>query len=327
MGTREQIAGMGLDTLELVVRQLRWEACEVVSVRLEDADGATLPDWTPGAHIDLHLANGLIRQYSLCGDATDKTGYRIAVHLAPASRGGSRYVHENLRPGQPMTVSLPRNNFEMLDAPNYLFLAGGIGITPLLGMIGEAQRRGADWELHYGGRTRAALAFLDELRPHGDRVHIVSEDREGRLDLPGLLGESRSGTLIYSCGPEGMLTAVEQFGSAWPEGAVRLERFAPTTRSTQGDAAGEQPVRVVCRRSGVTATATPGCSILDTLEQAGVEVPSSCREGICGSCETTVLQGIPDHRDDVLSSAEQAAGKTMMICVSRALTDELVLDL
>ncbi|MQY18886.1 PDR/VanB family oxidoreductase [Nocardia macrotermitis] len=318
---------MGVETLELVVRQLRWEAREVVSVRLEDADGATLPDWTPGAHIDLHLGNGLIRQYSLCGDPADKTGYRVAVHLAPDSRGGSRYVHDGLRVGRPITISLPRNNFELLDAPSYLFLAGGIGITPLLGMIGEAQRRGADWELHYGGRTRAALAFLDELLPHGDRVHVVSEDCEGRLDLPELLGESRSGTLVYSCGPEGMLGAVEQLGAAWPEGTVRLERFAPTARSSPTEAAGEQPVRVVCQRSGITATAAPGCSILDTLEEAGVDVPSSCREGICGSCETTVLQGVPDHRDDVLSSAEQTSGKTMMICVSRALTDELVLDL
>ncbi|MGF6886530.1 ferredoxin-NADP reductase [Nocardia sp. GAS34] len=314
------------DTLELVVRQLRWEAQDVVSVRLEDADGAVLPDWGPGSHIDLHLGNGLIRQYSLCGDPADKTGYRIAVLRDPNTRGGSRYVHDSLRPGQKIQISVPRNNFELLDAPGYLFLAGGIGITPILAMIGEAQRRGADWELHYGGRTRAGLAFQDELRAFGDRVHFVSEDREGMLDLPGLLGAPRPGTLVYSCGPEGMLAAVERHGATWPADAVRLERFAPKARPEQ-DVSGERAVRVICHRSGIEAVAAPGDRILDVLEGAGLDLPNSCREGICGSCESAVLQGVPDHRDDVLSSAEREAGKTMMICVSRALTDELVLDL
>jgi len=317
---------MGLEpgTLELVVRQLRWEAHNVVSVWLEDAQGAALPVWTAGAHVDLHLGHGLVRQYSLCGDPADKTGYRIAVLREAQSRGGSRYVHDLLRPGQNLAVSMPRNNFELLDASGYLFIAGGIGITPILAMVGAAQRRGADWELHYGGRVRAGLAFLDELRPHGDRVHVVSEDREGMLDLPGLLGAPRPDTLVYSCGPEGMLGAVERSSAAWPADAIRLERFAPKARI---ESAVEKAVRVVCGRSGISATAAPGCSILDTLEQAGMTVPHSCREGICGSCETTVLQGIPDHRDDVLSSTERASGKTMMICVSRAHTDELVLDL
>ena len=314
------------DIMELVVRQLRWEAQDVVSMRLEDADGAALPDWTPGSHIDLHLGNGLVRQYSLCGDPADKTGYRIAVLRDPSTRGGSRYVHESLRPGQKITISAPRNNFELLDAPNYLFLAGGIGITPVLAMIGEAQRRGADWELHYGGRTRAGLAFADELRAFSDRVHLVSEDREGRLDLPGLLGAPRPDTLVYSCGPEGMLTAVEQHGAAWPVDTIRLERFAPKARPEQ-DVSGERAVRVICHRSGIEAVAAPGVGILDTLERAGLDIPNSCRDGICGSCESAVLQGVPDHRDDVLSSAEREAGRTMMICVSRALTDELVLDL
>lgn len=312
--------------MELVVRQLRWEAQDVVSVRLEDADGAGLPDWTPGSHIDLHLGNGLVRQYSLCGDPADKTGYRIAVLRDPNTRGGSRYVHESLRPGERILISLPRNNFELLDAPNYLFLAGGIGITPILAMIGEAQRRGADWELHYGGRTRAGLAFVDELRDFGDRVHLISEDREGRLDLPGLLGTSRPDTFVYSCGPEAMLAAVEQYGTAWPADTIRLERFAAKARPEQ-DVSGERAVRVICQRSGIEAVAAPGVGILDTLERAGLEIPNSCRDGICGSCESAVLQGVPDHRDDVLSSAEREAGKTMMICVSRALTDELVLDL
>ena len=174
-------------TTELVVRQMRWESQDVMSVRLERTDGAAVPTWTAGAHLDIHLGRGLVRQYSLCGDPADKIGYRIAVLRDPLSRGGSRHVHDTLRPGQVIPTSEPRNNFELLDSPKYLFLAGGIGITPILTMIGEAERRGAEWELYYGGRTRETMAFLDELEHYGDRVHIVSEDREGRLDLPGLL--------------------------------------------------------------------------------------------------------------------------------------------
>ncbi|HEY5852589.1 MAG TPA: PDR/VanB family oxidoreductase [Aldersonia sp.] len=314
-------------TTELVVRQMRWESQDVMSLRLERTDGAAVPSWTPGAHLDIHLGRGLVRQYSLCGDQDDKTGYRIAVLRDPLSRGGSRHVHDTLRPGQIVPISEPRNNFEMLDSKKYLFLAGGIGITPILTMIGEAQRRGAEWELYYGGRTRETMAFLDELEHYGDRVHIVSEDREGRLDLPGLLETPRPDTLVYTCGPEGLLAAVESYSSVWPENAIQLERFKPKARAEADEPEGDKPVRIVCSRSGISTTAGPDESLLDALEASGVDVMNSCREGMCGSCETRVLQGLPDHRDSILSSAEQKSGKTIMICVSRAKTDELVLDL
>ena len=314
-------------TTELVVRQMRWESQDVMSVRLERTDGAAVPTWTAGAHLDIHLGRGLVRQYSLCGDPADKTGYRIGVLRDPLSRGGSRHVHDTLRPGHVLPTSEPRNNFELLDSPKYLFLAGGIGITPILTMIGEAERRGAEWELHYGGRTRETMAFLGELEHYGDRVHIVSEDREGRLDLPGLLGTARPDTLVYTCGPEALLAAVESYASVWPEDAIQLERFKPKARAEADEPAGDQPVRLVCSRSGVSTTAGPDESLLDALETAGIDVDNSCREGMCGSCETRVLQGLPDHRDSILSSAEQKSGKTIMICVSRAKTDELVLDL
>lgn len=314
-------------TTELVVRQMRWESQDVMSVRLERTDGAAVPTWTAGAHLDVHLGRGLVRQYSLCGDPADKIGYRIAVLRDPLSRGGSRHVHDTLRPGQVIPTSEPRNNFELLDSPKYLFLAGGIGITPILTMIGEAERRGAEWELYYGGRTRETMAFLDELEHYGDRVHIVSEDREGRLDLPGLLKTPRADTLVYTCGPEALLAAVESYSSVWPEDAIQLERFKPKARAEADEPAGDKPVRLVCTRSGVSTTAGPDESLLDALETVGIDVASSCREGMCGSCETGVLQGLPDHRDSILSSAEQKSGKTIMICVSRAKTDELVLDL
>ncbi|MFI6433355.1 PDR/VanB family oxidoreductase [Rhodococcus oryzae] len=314
-------------TVELVVRQMRWESRDVMSVRLEHGDGAAVAAWTPGAHLDLHLGKGLVRQYSLCGDPDDKTGYRIAVLRDPASRGGSRHVHEGLRPGHLVPVSEPRNNFELLDSPKYVFIAGGIGITPILAMIGEAQRRGADWELHYGGRSREGMAFRDELREFGDRVHLVSEDCEGTLDLPALLAIPRADTLVYTCGPEGLLGAVERMGVDWQAGAIQLERFKPKARAGGEEPDADRPIRVVCSRSGISVTAAPDETILDALEGAGMNLPNSCREGMCGSCETRVLQGVPDHRDSVLSGAEQNSGKTVMICVSRARTDELVLDL
>ncbi|WP_040518270.1 PDR/VanB family oxidoreductase [Gordonia neofelifaecis] len=314
-------------TVELVVREMRWEADGVIAVRLEDQGGAALPDWQPGAHIDIHLGKGIVRQYSLCGDADDKTAYRIAVLRDPSTRGGSKYVHESLRPGHVVSVSEPRNNFELLSSPKYVFIAGGIGITPMLPMIAQAERSGAEWELHYGGRSRDTMAFVDALRAYGDRVSVVSEDREGVLDLDALLGESRPDTLVYTCGPEGLLAAVEERGGGWADETIRLERFKPKTRAENEEEPAEKPISVHCESSGTTVEVAPGEAILDALETAGVDVPNSCREGMCGSCETRVLRGVPDHRDYVLSSAEQDSGETMMICVSRAKTDELVLDL
>lgn len=315
-----------MDTTELVIRQMRWESQDVMSLRLEKSDGSALSAWTPGAHLDIHLGPQLIRQYSLCGDPDDKTGYRIAVLRDPFSRGGSKHVHEQLRPGQLVSVSEPRNNFELRDSPRYLFVAGGIGITPILSMIREAERRGARWELHYGGRSRVGMAFLDEISEFRGVVDIVCEDSTGMLDLPALLSVPRPDTLVYTCGPEGLLTAVEQHGARWPDGAIQLERFKPK-ESEPSSSTGDKPVRVTCSRSGISALVAADAGILDTLEQAGLDLSNSCREGMCGSCETTVLEGVPDHRDSVLSAAEQSSGKTMMICVSRAQTDELVLDL
>ncbi|MDV7243091.1 MULTISPECIES: PDR/VanB family oxidoreductase [Rhodococcus] len=314
------------DTIPMMVRQMRVESSGVVSLRLERPDGGAVHEWTPGAHLDLHLGAGTVRQYSLCGDPDDKTGYRVAVLHEAHGRGGSRHIHETLRPGDTVHVSPPRNNFEFLPSPRYLFVAGGIGITPLLAMIGEATRMGADWELHYGGRSRASMAFLDELSAHGERVQVVTEDVDGILDLNALLGEVRENTLVYACGPEGLLAALENVASAWPEGSIQLERFK--AKEIPADTlAGDRPVRVVCERSGISTTVAADRTVLDALEEAGVDVPNSCREGICGTCETRVLCGTPDHRDSLLSSAEQESGTTMMICVSRARSDELVLDL
>jgi ferredoxin-NADP reductase len=310
---------------ELMVKQMTWEAEGVLSLALTHPDGKPLPEWTPGAHVDLRLRGSLVRQYSLCGDPADPTRYRVAVLREQAALGGSEYVHEGLRPGHRLEVVGPRNNFAFLRAERYVFIAGGIGITPIMAMVAAADAAGAEWELWYGGRRRESMAFLDELAEYGERVHVVPEDECGRLDLAAILGAPSAGLQVYCCGPEPLLAAVEERTADWPDGILQLERF----KAKQVDAGpdGDQPVTVECARSGRSVDVPGDCSLLDALESAGIEVASSCRDGICGSCETRVLDGTPDHRDSLLSAAEQAKGASMMVCVSRARTPRLVLDL
>ncbi|MEU0742610.1 PDR/VanB family oxidoreductase [Streptomyces sp. NPDC006134] len=305
----------------LLVRRMTWEADGVLSVELADPAGKPLPAWDPGAHIDLHVG-GLVRQYSLCGDPDDPAVYRIAVLDEPASRGGSRYVHTRLRPGQMVRTAGPRNHFALEAAGSYVFLAGGIGITPILAMARRADRDGVPYRLVHGGRTRASMAFGGELALlTGGDVTLVPQDERGPIDLAAALDGLPDDALVYACGPEPLLAAVQE---ACPPGRLRLERFtAPAVEHTGDDTAFE----VECRASGLTVTVGAGTSVLEAVEAAGVSVPSSCRDGICGTCETRVLAGTPDHRDFLLSEAEHAAGATMMICVSRCASDRLVLDL
>lgn len=307
-------------SLRLTVRRMTWEADGVLSVELVHPDGKPLPAWTPGAHLDVH-AGGQVRQYSLCGDPRTPDVYRIGVLNEPASRGGSRFVHTQLRPGQQITVSEPRNRFELEDADAYVFVAGGIGITPLLAMAREASGRGAAWRMVYGGRSRASMAFTGELDALGGDVTLVPQDEQGHIDLDTALAGLPDGTLVYSCGPEPLLTAVEQ---RCPADRLRLERFAAPTVESAGDG---EAFEVECRASGLTLTVGAGTSVLEAAEGAGLTVDHSCRDGICGSCETRVLEGTPDHRDFLLSEAERAAGTSMMICVSRCASGRLVLDL
>ncbi|MFF2650812.1 PDR/VanB family oxidoreductase [Streptomyces sp. NPDC058045] len=307
--------------LDLLVHRMSWEAEGVLSVELVHPDGKPLPAWEPGAHLDLHLG-GLIRQYSLCGDPADTARYRIGVLDEPDSRGGSRHVHTKLRPGQRVHTVGPRNHFALEPAARYVFVAGGIGITPILAMAREADRRGVPYTLVHGGRSRASMAFGGELNAlRGGRVTFVPQDEHGHIDLPAALAGLDQDTLVYCCGPEPLLAAVEE---AVPDGRLRLERFAAPKSETTGD---DTAFAVECRASGVTVEVGAGTSVLDAVEAAGVAVGSSCREGICGSCETRVVSGTPDHRDFLLSEAEQNSGATMMICVSRCASDRLVLDL
>ncbi|MEV6346509.1 PDR/VanB family oxidoreductase [Actinoplanes sp. NPDC051851] len=311
------------ETLRLRVARHTVAADGVVVLELRHEDGRPLPDWAPGAHIDLLMAPGLTRQYSLCGDPTDRHGWRVAVRREPDGRGGSRHIHDTLSAGDQVEAGAPRNRFPLRPASRYLFLAGGIGITPILPMLAAATTAGARWELHYAGRTGTAMAFGEELAAaHGDRVTLYPEDERGLIDLDGLIGRQEPGTLVYCCGPEGMLTAVEQCCARWPDRPLHVERFSATAVTADG---GEFEVELA--RSGRTVKVLPGVSVLEAVERAGVDVLSSCREGTCGTCETTVLAGEVDHRDSLLTAAEQAAHDIMFICVSRAASPRLILDL
>lgn len=313
--------------LRLRVRQMRWEAEGVLSVVLESLDGSPLPSWSPGAHLDLHLPGVITRQYSLCGSPTDSSQWRIAVLREPEGRGGSAAVHTLLRPGDTVDVVGPRNNFELAESPSYLFLAGGIGITPLVPMMEVADAAEATWRLVYGGRSRASMAFVEELQErYGDRVTLWPQDERGLLDLEALLGEPQEDTLVYCCGPEPLLAAVESRCGPWPHAALHVERFAAKPR-VETDPSAELDFEVVLSRSGSAVTVPAGMSVLEALEARGIEAPNSCREGICGTCETAVLEGVPEHRDSLLSDDERAANDTMMICVGRSRCPRLVLDL
>ncbi|MFF5363783.1 PDR/VanB family oxidoreductase [Streptomyces scabiei] len=302
------------------------QADRVRSFRLEPADGSALPPWEPGAHIDVHLPTGLVRQYSLCGDPAERDAYVIAVLRTPDSRGGSRYLHDTLGGGDTLTIGAPRNNFPFqARGRRLLFIAGGIGITPILPMVQQAEREGESWSLFYGGRSADSMAYARYLARFGDRVRIVPEDSAGRLDLDEILGRPRTDTEVYCCGPEGMLKAVRERCDRWPPGHHHEERFT-ASRSAQG-AATAHTFRVVARHTGVEVTVHSDESIADALTAAGVPVMTSCREGLCGTCQTTVIDGTPDHRDDILGQAERASGTTMVLCVSRCRGDRLVLDI
>jgi ferredoxin-NADP reductase len=300
-------------------------ATDVVALELADPDSADLPEWTPGSHIDLRLAPDLVRQYSLCGDPADRGHWRIAVLREPKGRGGSARVH-TLSVGDTIDVRGPRNHFELRESACYVFVAGGIGITPILPMIAAADAAGAKWELHYGGRTSASMAYARDLADrHGNAVHLHPQDTDGLLDLDAILATPRADTAVYSCGPETLLQAVEQRCSSWLSGSLHIERFVPKANTEPPVNAGSFEVELA--QSGTVVTVEPGQSVLDAVEQAGVPVLSSCQEGTCGTCETGVLSGAVDHRDSLLSPEEQEAGDVMFICVSRAAGPRLVLDL
>ena len=300
----------------------------VVMLRLVAPAGGSLPRWTPGSHIDIECGSPeLTRQYSLCGDPSDGGALEIAVLRDDAGRGGSAWIHSNVKAGDRLNIRGPRNHFRMDEAvSNLVLIAGGIGITPISAMARRAQAIGIDYELHYSGRSRSTMAMLDELTAlHGDRVRIYADDEHRRNDLPALLAVPRADTQVYACGPVRMLEALETCCALWPEGSLRTEHFVSAVGAL--DPSKENAFEVELKQSGIVVQVAPDQTLLQALRSANIDVQSDCEEGLCGSCEVPVLDGRVDHRDVVLTRAERDANTRMMTCCSRACDKRLVLAL
>jgi len=318
---------------KLVVQQVRREADDIVTLTLVDPEGGPVEPWAPGAHLDIVLPSGLTRQYSLCGRPEDTNSYTVAVLRDPQSRGGSHEIHDTGLVGRTIGVRGPRNHFKLVDdADSYMLVAGGIGITPLLAMVRELEARGAAWRLIYGARSNAAMAFRDELSGFGEKVTLVPQDEVGMLDLDAIVKQAGPGCALYACGPTGLLNALE--ARCQDHGVLlHVERFAAQEPGSSGPAvvrAGSTrngSFEIELDRAGVVRTVPTDRSILDVVREVIPEAPSSCEEGFCGSCETRVLEGIPEHHDSILDDDERAANNSMMICVGRSLSKRLVLDL
>ncbi|MFD4354134.1 PDR/VanB family oxidoreductase [Nocardia sp. NPDC058518] len=301
-----------MDKLEVIA--IESAATGVVRVDLRAPDGTRLPDWTPGAHIAVEL-DGRSRQYSLCGSRLDCDQWSIAVLREPESRGGSAYIHEHLTVGELIAYKGPENRFEFTGAaPHTVFIAGGIGITPLIPMMEHAWELGLSWSLYYGGRTLGSMAFTAELSDrYPGRVVTRPQDAEGLLDIDAIIGGLDDSTEIYCCGPTGLIDTVEQTGAA--NGIqVRTERFHAVPADDKAD---NGSYLVELAESGREITVAENSSLLDALREHGIDISSSCEEGTCGTCEVQVLAGAITHRDCVLSEDERRSGETMMACVSR----------
>lgn len=322
-------------TRQVLVRGIRIEAEQIRSFELCPVTGASLPAATAGAHIDVHLPNGLVRQYSLLNPGASDS-YLIGVNRDPASRGGSSYLHEAVKVGDVLSISLPRNNFPLREGVAHsVLIAGGIGITPIFSMVQRLNQLGRPWTLYYCTRTEARAAFLHELKvlaaaAQGGHLHAIFDQVPGNqmLNLAELVqrseAEHAAGAHFYCCGPGMLLQGFEQATAAIPAERVHVEYFGAPVMAAGALA---KTFSVTLARSGQTFQIPADKSILEVLLSNGVSVLSSCREGVCGSCETAVLAGEPEHRDAVLSAAERAGNRTMMLCVSRCKGASLTLDL
>jgi ferredoxin-NADP reductase len=311
---------------EYIVHQMTWEAEDVLSLVIV-RDMEEVPEWTFGAHIDLIMRNDLIRQYSLCSDPSDRSQWTIAVLREPNSAGGSKYIHEVLRPGMTVLATQPRNNFPLVEAEHYLFVAGGIGVTPLLPMAKFLDEQRKDWKMLYGGRRRASMAFCDQLSELTSKVDVSPEDEFGLLDLRGAIEAMPEDTAIYCCGPEPLIAALEAQCQTSGRPAPHVERFsARPDFATESHPDETAPFELVLAKSDRRFTIPADKTIAQVLAAERVFVPTSCTEGYCGVCETVVLEGIPDHRDDYLLPEVRETNKKIMICCSRSKTPVLVID-
>lgn len=317
-------------TYEVSVSERQIVGEDIVSLTLRRDDGEPFPEWEPGSHIDVFLGEDehgepLVRQYSLWGAVEDRSAWRIGVLKDPATRGGSRRVHEQLLDGVKVRARGARNHFHLEPAESYVFVAGGIGITPILPMVRQAERDGTPWKLYYLARNRARLALLDELAGlPAEKVVLHCDDENGMIDLAGITSVLGTEDHVYACGPGPLLDALDRMAQKSGRWTFHCERFAAAPVA-QGRV--DLPFEVLLSKSGTTHQIPAGVPCLKVLREAGVDVDWSCSEGVCGTCETEVLEGEPDHRDAVLTAEERAANETMMICVSRARSARIVLNL
>ena len=321
---------MNTMTNELMLRVARRveEADGVCSFELVPQDSSALPAFSAGAHIDVHVAPGLIRQYSLSNDPAERDRYRIAVLREPVSRGGSAGMHDSVRAGDVLRVSGPHNHFPLVDAPRSLLLAGGIGVTPLLAMARALHAQDRDFEMHYCGRSASRMAFLDELAsaPFASRVVLHADDvPEQKFDAGRVLSQSSSDTHLYVCGPNGFMDHVLETARAlgWPEAQLHREYFAGVATALATD--GSFEIRVAS--TGLSCQVPAGQTVIEVLAAHGVQVPTSCEAGVCGTCLTRVLEGTTDNRDSFLTDAERSANDQFAHCCSLALSPLLVLYL
>lgn len=314
-------------TLMVQVADVRAEARDVMTLELRAIGGGELSPFEPGSHLDLHLPNGLIRQYSLTNDWRERDRYVIGVGRAADSRGGSSYIHGSIRVGAQLKISTPRNNFPLdADATSFLFIAGGIGATPIVAMVRWCVANQKPWRLFYAARSRQRAAFYEELCAlGGDRVEFHFDDERGQIfDAAQAISSWTEGQHIYCCGPDPLMNTVKDLTAGFPSGSVRFEWF---TAPQSGEPQESNSFTVRLERSGAEFEVPEQKSILEVLEENGFEIPFSCREGLCGTCVTNVCSGEPDHRDYVLSDEERASGKMMTICCSRSKSPLLTLDL
>lgn len=317
---------------EIRVSRMQWEAEGVLSLRLTRIESDDpVPAWAPGDHIDLHVPDGTTRQYSLCGDPTDRSHWEIAVLREEGGRGGSTWIHDELRVGDRVLVTRPKNTFALEEAPFHALVAGGIGITPMMAMAEHLSRGGRAFHLTYGGRTAQSMAFRPRLAALGEHVTFLAEDEQGRADLEAIVRELPEGGLLYVCGPLALLQAVQAAAEVVhgpDQDLVRFELFSRDgLEPIVGQSLDADHYELVLARSGHSLRLAPEDNILDKVLALGVDVENDCREGICGSCVTPILSGDVDHRDLVMTKKEHAAMTEMMICVSRPTCARLELDL
>ncbi|MDB5744755.1 MAG: ferredoxin [Polaromonas sp.] len=317
-------------TLSVRVARKHPEAVDICTFELVSADGNALPAFSAGSHVDVHLPGGLTRQYSLCNAPSESNRYLIGVLRDPASRGGSQAMHEQVEEGQMLEISTPNNHFPLAhEARRHLLLAGGIGVTPILCMAERLANTGADFEMHYCTRSPERTAFRERIATSSfaSKVNFHFDDgpNQQKIDIAALLSTPASGLHLYVCGPKGFMEAVLETAreNGWPEAQLHYEFFAGTVTHSDSDASFE----VQLASSGKVVVVPADKTVVQALADAGVEVQVSCEQGVCGTCLTRVLQGVPDHKDMFLTPEEQAANDQFLPCCSRALSPRLVLDL